>query len=652
MEPGPVTPLLPDQRAEGIDPGAAAEEGATDAPLRRVSKALYLNAMRELTGVSVPAALHPPDDSNTHGFLNAIAGLEISPLQLDAYEAAAEYVIDELLRRPGASRFDGEAVPPSETLIPDPDGVIRFPPNTDRWLGELAFPERGTYTLTFNVVFEPIGPGDTLPIVIRVDGESVFTAEREVGRNDPPELLTYTAEAVIDRGPHTIVFEWLPSTSQFVMVRTGVEHVAVTGPALPEANPQRDALVDCALDEAPTTCIPAIVERVAGRAFRRPLTAEELERIVALPLAMLEEGRTPDEALGAGLRTVLLHPRFLFAMEAHAVGTRPLDAWELAARLAATVWVSLPDATLRARAADGTLTQDAVLRAEVRRMLADPRAKALADHFVMDWLDLERVEGMRPDPFTYPSFDESLREGMLLEVSSLARSLVGKGRPLTALLLSETANASARLRTHYGIRLSGSGEVDVASLGRVGILGAGAFLTMNSGSDRSSPTRRGVWILDKLLCDPPDPPPPGVPSLPETGTNQERLEAHASNPVCAGCHIEIDGLGKTLENFDGVGAWRTQEESQPIDPSGVLPDGTAIEGLVDLATGLAASPAFTRCASENLFTWAMGRRVGSDGDAIDAVDNALRTEAGTLEAAVEALVMSEAFRRHRGVPRD
>ncbi len=665
MLPGMTACTLLDAAGPAVD---ASTEAAWDAPevheapeeepprrthdweLRRVSRTWYVRAVRDLLGVEVPDSLEVPGDANTEGFTNSIEGLEITPLLFEAYERVGEAVVKELLRRPGAFHLENAALTPSELLTAEPDGSVRFPPNIDRWTGQVTVGEAGTYHVTFEVQLLPKDADLDVSVDLSVDGGLVHQVVRPLVPSDTAVPLTVGAEVVLSRGTHDLSLDWSPQDPMVLVMGLVVSSATISGPAEPEPNPAREARIPCDLDEAPSACIAEVVESVADRAFRRPLTDEELARLLVLPERILAEGGTPDEALAVGLRTVLAHPRFLYVVEPHRGASRPLDAWELAHRLAATVWVSLPDEALLAKAADGSLVRGEVLRAEVRRMLADPRAAALSTAFVSDWLDLERLDTVQPDPFVYPDFDEELRAAMRAEVDAMAASMVGGGRDLRSLLVSTRSTVPPRLARHYGLKPTAATEVDLASKGRAGILATGALLTMNAGPDRSSPTRRGVWVLDKLLCDPPDPPPPNVPSLPETGTNQERLEAHASHPACSGCHIPIDGIGMGFEHFDGIGAWRDSEGGQPISATATLPGGVVANGIPEIANALANDPAFPACVAEKLFTWSMGRLPGGDDASVEAVGAALAAPNSTLDDAIEALVLTPAFRAHRSRP--
>jgi hypothetical protein len=636
----------PTGHADGPSRGDVVAETAPalvhDPALRRLSRVEYRNAVEALLGVPVPADVVLPVDPDTRGFDDQADALEVSPLLFEAYEAVAERVVEAALRRQGLALVDAP-LPPRDRA-PEGDGWVTL--HALDWGADLAPPVDGTWRL--HVPLEiPVDVPDGTTVV------SVFVDDAPVGRWTTPSVpgrVATTFDVPAEAFRHALAIAVAPLEPGLVD-RYRLGPVTVTGPLEAGPNPARDALVSCDLDGDTAGCTAEIVGRVAARAFRRPLDPGDLDALLALPLRLLDAGAEPDEALGVGLRVVLTHPRFLFRVEPddRPGAARPLDAWELAARLAGTLWASLPDDALAADAASGALLDDATLRAQVRRMLADPRALALADVFVADWLDLAVLDQATPDPMIYPTFDDDLRAAMREEVVALVRGLVGTGAPVDTLLTATRGVVPPRLAEHYALGPVAGDDVDLAAVGRGGLLGTAAVLTQLAHPDRGSPTVRGKFVLDKLLCEPPQPPPGNVPSLAPGTSNQDRVEEHARNPVCAGCHRTMDPLGLALEHFDGVGAWRDLDGGEPVRAVGTLPDGTTVDGLAGLERWIVEDPRWPRCVARQLFTWALGRPPGTDDDVVEAVGARLAA-GGSLDDAVEALVTSAPFRARRGSP--
>lgn len=607
-----------------------------DAVARRLSRDEYARSVHDLLGVDVPPEALPPADAETRGFANQGDALDIPTVALEAYETAAAAAAERALRRPPSSVHTALALDPDSTVVAwQVDGD---PLDENGWGGVIDVPEAGVWR--FDYALGRVVAGETTSATAYVDDVLVdtWTVPGAVGR------WAASVEVALTAGVHTFAVA-APLYGQEPLT---LDAPTATGPVGGQA---RAALVPCDLDADTVGCARQVLTTLAPRALRAPVSDTTLDRLVTLVVDAVAGGAGPDEALGTALRALLLHPRFLFHVEPDgdpsvvAPGPRrALDAWELAARLAATVWVSIPDARLASLAASGDLLDATVLDAEVRRMLADPRADALADVFLTDWLDLDTVASLAPDPSVFPDVDPALRDGMVAEVQALLRDSVTTD--LASLLTTTQGVVTPRLAAHYGLPDGASGRVDLSAVGRGGLLGTAGALAVLSHPDRTSPTRRGKFVLDRLLCRPPDPPPPNIPPLPDGGTVADRLAAHTDNPACSGCHASMDALGHTLDGFDGVGAAVTGAP----DVTGTLPDGTAITGLAGLRAYVVADPDFRPCAATQLVTWALGREPGADQDAVDAVVTALSAPDGSLADAVVALVHTDAFRSHRSAP--
>jgi Protein of unknown function (DUF1592)/Protein of unknown function (DUF1588)/Protein of unknown function (DUF1585)/Protein of unknown function (DUF1595) len=361
---------------------------------------------------------------------------------------------------------------------------------------------------------------------------------------------------------------------------------------------------------------------LARRAYRRPTTDEDVQTLLAFYRTGRREGGF-DAGIGLALERILAGPEFLFRIERDPPNVTSGTAYrvsdlELASRLSFFLWSSLPDDELLDLAERSRLKDPAVLEQQVRRMLADTRANSLVSSFAAQWLHLRNLRSAAPDLERFPYFDENLREAFRTETELFFESIRREDRSVLDLLSADYTFVNERLARHYGIPdIYGSHfrRVRFTSANRGGLLGHGSILTVTSYSNRTSPVIRGKWVLDNILGTPPPPPPPNVPALKERD-NQGKIismrtlmEQHRANPVCASCHRVMDPLGFALENFDGIGTWRTLDANTPIDASGVLPDGTAFRGLAELRQVLLQrrGEEFASTVTDRLLTYALGR---------------------------------------------
>jgi hypothetical protein len=407
----------------------------------------------------------------------------------------------------------------------------------------------------------------------------------------------------------------------------GVGSISVAGPFNvqgPGESPSRHKIFVChpaaAADEQP--CSEKIIANLAHRAYRRPAAPDDLPPLLALYRKGAEGGGF-EAGIRLALQSILVSPEFIFRMEFDSPGAAPgsvnrVSDVELASRLSFFLWSSIPDDELLAVAERGELENAPVLDRQVRRMLADPRSKALVTNFTSQWLFLRNLARIQPDPAAFPSFDENLRQALEQETLLLVESTLREDRSVADLLNTNYTFLNQRLAEHYGIEGVYGNEfrrVAITDPNRRGLLGQASILTVTSYPNRTAPTIRGKWVLEQLLGTPPPPPPPNVPSLKDdasvkTMTMRQRMELHRANPSCAVCHRLMDPLGFALENFDGLGRWR--ETAAPgtgkIDSSGVLPDGTRFEGPAGLRDILVSKrELFIDTVTERLLTYALGR---------------------------------------------
>ncbi len=358
----------------------------------------------------------------------------------------------------------------------------------------------------------------------------------------------------------------------------------------------------------------------AMRAFRRPLEAEESERLFSLMRTAWEANASKEQIIEATITAVLASPHFLYRVEddrpADFVdGVRPLNDFELASRLSYFLWSSMPDERLFQLAGEKKLHTPEQLVAEVDRMLADPKSKALVDNFAGQWLQLRDLENLSPDPVKFAAFDAKLRKSMRRETELLFTNIVRENRSILELLSADYSFIDERLAKHYGIEGIHGEEFQKVNLNgkRRGMLMHGSILLLTSNPTRTSPVKRGKWVLENLLAEPPPPPPPNVPELGAAGetlgTLRQQMEQHRENPNCAVCHVKMDAVGFGLENFDAIGSWREADGPDKIDPSGTLPGGRKFNGPLDLVQILVEDKKaeFSRCVTTKMLTYALGR---------------------------------------------
>jgi len=373
-------------------------------------------------------------------------------------------------------------------------------------------------------------------------------------------------------------------------------------------------------------CARGIVAELARRAFRRPVTSQEIDKLMSLVSLAQKQGDSFEEGLCQSLQAMLVSPHFLFRIEqsrvsAAAEGSQPISDHDLASRLSYFLWSSMPDDALMRLADEHALRRPGGLEGQIRRMLKDPKSHAVVENFGGQWLELRKLESAKPDRQRFPDFDEYLRMSMRKETELFFESIVQEDRSILDFIDADYTFLNERLAKLYKIpSVKGPEFRKVVLAGdtqRGGVVTQAGILTVSSYATRTSPVLRGKWILEKILNAPPPPPLPDVPNLDESkigsaASLRQQLEAHRQNATCASCHARMDPLGFGLENFDAIGAWRTQDGKFPIDASGVLPDGRSFRGPVELKAILKGDrSAFTEGVTEKLLIYALGRGLES-----------------------------------------
>jgi hypothetical protein len=421
----------------------------------------------------------------------------------------------------------------------------------------------------------------------------------------------------------------------------------------------------CTGATAADACLAGVIKSFGARAWRRPLSSEDVSRFQALAAHAMKAGEDFTGAVKQVVKTMLASPHFLYRLEIdpdpRSGKPRALDGYELASRLSYLTWSTMPDETLFALAASGDLRRDDVLAAQLDRMLGDPRAKTFIASFAGQWLGTEDMRNHDVETTAYPAWSDGMRSSMIKEqLLYFDEFLSGPGK-MTEFFTMQANYVDAPLGKVYGMKVTSRSPVRMAIAGRVGFMGLGGFLTQTSFSYRTAPTLRGKWVLENLLCQTIRPPPPSVPKIDDENPTskaaqslnvRDRLEDHRTDVGCAACHKLLDPIGLGLENFDGIGAHRDRyANGDAIDASGKLPDGTTFRGLEELAGILGKDRRFTDCASRRLLTYALSRDL-SDGDEpyLEAIRRAWAQRGWGLKVLLEEIVMSPLFRSRRGEP--
>ncbi len=668
-----------------LDTAAEAAPAPGRVPVHRLNRSEYANAVRDLLALEVDSrSLLVADEPNPYGFDNVASVLSVSPALLESYLSAAATV--------SRLAVGHSTTGPVVDIFKVPTGRVQ----DDRASEELPFGSRGGASVRYQFPADGeytikavlrrqlyqylIGMGEPHQVDLRLDGvllrrftvggqgHGMTTPESFAGntQGDPGwEVYMHTADAHLEvrvpvkAGVHEVGVSfvrqsWEPegvlqpsqrgfarTTNELYFGDPAVESLQIGGPlsVLPLARgtdtPSRRRIFMCRPGPGGSgePCARTILSALARRAYRRPVTAAEVQTLLAFYREGKQESGGDFEAgIERGLRRILAAPSFVFRVEREPATLAPgtpyqLSGLDLASRLSFFLWSSIPDDALLRAAETGGLGNPDVLERHVRRMLRDSRSQALVDNFATQWLKLGRLAGVVPDVDEFPDFDENLREAMQQETRIFVGTQLREDRRVMDLIDADYTFVNERLAKHYGIAdVYGSRfrRVPFADGRRGGLLGQASVLTVTSYPNRTSPVLRGRWLLENMLGTPPPAPPPDVPVLKESGADGERrsvrdrLEAHRKNPGCAACHVRMDPLGFSLENFDALGRWRTMSDGAPIDASAALPDGSRFEGLAGLRSLLTSHHEdFVRTFTDRMLAYAVGRGTDAfDGPAV------------------------------------
>jgi uncharacterized protein DUF1592/uncharacterized protein DUF1588/uncharacterized protein DUF1587/uncharacterized protein DUF1595/uncharacterized protein DUF1585 len=656
-----------------LDRAAAAKPNPGRPAIHRLNRAEYTNAIRDLLAIDIDAESLLPIDEVDQGFDNIGDALSVTPVLLERYMSAARMIgrlaVGDPKIRPFSEKYELSKFLTQDDRMSDdlPFGsrggiAIRH-----------YFPADGEYTIRVllqrNSRDYIRGLAEPHPLDFRLDGERIKLLTvgggdelkgepgppfSQAGRIGDPVSETYEHGGAEERlvvrfaakaGQRLVAVTFLnkdavpegvfqPPLTQFQLVQykggnPSIDNVVISGPYNVTGvadTPGRQKIFVChparIADQEP--CARKILSTLARRAYRRPVTDKDVRTL----LRVYEVGRSEGDfeaGIQAALERILAGPEFLFRIERDPADALPdapyrVSDVELASRLSFFLWSSIPDDQLLNLAESGKLKDPAIFEQQVRRMLRDPRSKSLVTNFASQWLYLRNLGSKTPDPKLFPEFDDNLRQAFQQETELFLESTLREDQSVLRLLDANYTFLNERLARHYGIpdiygshfrRVTLGAEFDA----RRGLLGQGSLLTVTSYANRTSLVLRGKWLLDNILGAPPPPPPPNVPSLEDSGADgkplplRQMMEKHRANPACATCHAAIDPLGFVLENFDAIGRWRTTDSGTPIDSSGVLPDGTRLDGPAALRNVLLSRPdEFAAVFAERMLVYALGRR--------------------------------------------
>jgi hypothetical protein len=681
-----------------IDSAWAARPEPGYRTFQRLNRAEYERAIRDLLTLEVDAGRWLPLDTKSANFDN-IADVQMpSATLIDAYLDAASEISRLAVGDPDAK--------PSSTTYKVPrlasqwDQVEGAPAGTRGGISVIhPFPADGEYVFAISLHAIPTGQlfGLAAPfderIEVSLDGERVALLEvdRWMSQADPSGMVIRTPAIPVRAGARRLTAAFLrtfdgpvndllaPHDHSIADTQIGADHgitnlahlrdLVVSGPYRPTGvseTASRRRIFSCrplAVEEA-TPCARAILARLGTAAYRRPLSPGDLAGLLKFYHEGAEEGGF-EVGIRTALEALLASPHFIFRLEsvpaAAGAGSRlAVTDRDLAIRLSYFIWGAAPDATLSRLAQRGVLSQPAVLEAQARRLLADPRSEALATRFAAQWLRLQDIELVHPDALQFPDFHDQLAGAMRRETELFFHHLVKKDRNLLDLFTADYTFVNERLARHYGI-LGVTGpefrRVAYPDDRRAGLLGHGSVLTLTSHANRTSPVLRGRWVLEVLLGSPPPPPPPGVPDLEETAataegrllTTRERMELHRSKVACMSCHQFMDPIGLALDNFDVTGRWRIRENGMGLDTKGEFYDGSTVTTPAELRAVLLARPIpLIRTFTQNLMAYAIGRRVEHyDQPAIRQIARRAAARGNRISEFVLGVVASDAFRARK-----
>ncbi len=659
--------------------------------IRRLNRTEYDYTIRDLLGLDLRTARSSfPSDDVGEGFDNIGDVLSLQPLLLEKYLDAATTILDQAIVAPPvnivltASQLpavvDGKALPPESRV-----GTREFTAVGEVALS-VAIPFDGKFNLKFTAGADQAGKDPAL-LVIKVDDQQVTDFRITASRKAP---TAHGVPLTLGKGIRRISLHF---TNPFTDPDAKAEPVKKPAGGKPDKNgtgqPGVRTLIigqvelttpkggnDKPVDNPrifvaqpgdglkPHDAAQRIVDNFASLAFRRPAAKERIEHFLTIFDRAQAQGETFEESIAYTLKAVLVSPAFLFRIEQDRTATLPnnaypLDDYELASRLSYFLWSTMPDAELLEQARQGRLHDPAALESQARRMLKDPKSHALCETFGEQWLTLRLLESIQPDPMKFPEYGKGLRQAMYDEAMMYFEYIMREDRSIVEFIDSDYTFLNERLAKHYGIaNVMGPNlrRVQLPDHTRGGVLTMASVLTVTSQPGRTSPVKRGKWVLEQIIGEPPPPPPAAVPPLAEQGASgtaglsvRQLMERHRKDPICASCHTKMDAIGFGFENFDAIGRWRRDDNGAALDTAGTLPGGITFKGPIELkAAFLARKDDFTRSLSEKLLTFALGRGLKEiDDGAVERIAQAAIADQYRFTTLVAKIVTSYPFMNRR-----
>jgi mono/diheme cytochrome c family protein len=647
-------------------PAPKGQMKASPVTIHRLNRSEYNNTVRDLFSTTLKPADTFPEDDFGYGFNNIAELLSLSLAHVEQYEKAANALIDQALgstigssiKTFNAEEFGSEAGAAQQGYWAQwSAGTVTIPVSTNA---------AGKYTLRI-VAGQQAGGTENANMKVIVNG--VFLKDVSVSAPQT-SMQTYVLETNLKAGSNTVAMEF---TNDYYLEGVADRNLAidvleVEGPTGVQATTAL-AELSCGATPATNACARKIAEKFGARAWRRPLTVEEVNELVGIYDFATSQAATHNQSVKQLLKALLLSSNFIYRSEIdpdlNTATPRNLNAYELASRLSYFLWSSMPDATLLDLAASGDIQDPIVLRAQVKRMLDDSKSSMLVENFAVQWLKFDKVAEKTPDLSKFPNFNNDLMQAMRQETRLFLTDMIKNNEPVSRLFTANYTYLNQALAAHYGVNgIQGNNFQRfnwAGSDARRGILGQASVLTATSHPGTTSPVLRGKWVLENLLCDEPPPPPAGVENLTEVDltklSTRKRFEAHSEKgSSCFGCHQTMDPIGFGLENFNPVGQWRAVDGTEAVDSSGKLPSGATFSGAVELGNILAQSYRLPMCTTEHLMTFALGRGVEALGYGDEKADYPIVYDIYQKTAAngykirdiIEEIVLSNAFRMRAG----
>ncbi len=673
--------------------------------VRRLNRVEYRNSVRDLLGTDFDPTANFPADDVGHGFDNIGEVLTMSPLLMERYLDAAEAIATRVIildpPKPSTNYINTKYLNPRHKDVRDarfrdldpnaleqwksgpfftPANPLKLLPDAETYFRATLYAETESDTPVQVALFiqgknlEDVTPQNELA---RLVGYDTATNNRikilkvfEITSRDPKKLQTirYLVSGIanIDNAGIAMVKPEQGEPQAILQIRS----ITSVGPL--ETRPKSHLeILACTQDIPQREQTREVLTRLLRKAYRRTPTHQEIEQLVQFVESIQADGAKWEEGIQQAIKVILCSPKFLFRLELNnrpqTEEPQPIDEFHLASRLSYFLWSSIPDDELLDLAEQNRLT--ASLEEQIKRMLADPKATELATNFGVQWLQIQRLQTATPDPERFPTFNTKLRADMLKETELFLESIFREDRSILEILDADYTFLNQRLSGHYEIWKDEQGEpIKGNTFRRValnsennyfkrgGILTQASILTVTSNPTRTSPVKRGRWVLEQILGTPPPPPPPDVPELEEehnaiTGTTlRERLEQHREDPGCANCHAKMDPIGFAMENYNAIGKFRMKDRELDIDTTGQLPDGTPFENISGLKQILInRKTQFARCLTEKMLTYALGRGLEYyDRPTIERIVTALEANDYRFSILITEIVKSNPFRLRRG----